>query len=968
MKKLFMLFPLAFAALCSGGNLIKNSDFSLYNNGAGPEYRQMSAWKSSRFEVFTENMSWNKCGKLRIISLIPSSAKGHKVATASLMIGADGKNTGFKCKPDTVYRYSLQLRGSTSRAFVKGVEWSGGGALWSFKECKKSKKIFPVTKEWTTVRGTFKTGPKADRAALNLAIWWDSQYPADRHVLKEGDFLLFDSVKISEAKAFLENKTPPPAAAAAVKAAPLILSKKAPAWNDPSWKSVPAVSDFLLFSDNAPKAKKAELSFQAQSDGKNIYFRFNCLEPEKVVANPSSGLWHNDVIELFFAVPGSPNGFVQIAAGACGRLYVSGSKDKNIKVRIKASEKAWQGLFVIPATVLSPRGLPKPGSRIGFNAALKRTNAKGYYSWNKVKTLRTTSQYGVLVVNGYGEGLSRSAYEKKFADAAAREQQRKFAAFQASKTAVGLLTPTSDYAVPMNAGTVEPVSAISIKGAVNEIVPLPVAIANLDTKATEFRVTLEAGDMDVFNGSYGLKGYPAGNIITRAALRTRDSANCTGEMFDPLPRINEASTLLIPGGECGVVWFDFNTSGVKPGVYTGLLRVTPLNKKGSFDRKKGGSYHQRVYQGTRTEIPVRFEVRNIVLAPQSAIPSQFYANKAESNPKLFAAGLELGARGYAVSPWSFCFPLQKDGTFLPQAPHAAESLRQLKLLSQKHGIPFRFQVLYSAYHTFLSMYGLRRDPAKAQKLWPLWIKALKRFMEANNIKPEQFVIEVFDEPENMEEVFQAVSAAHKAWPELRNMLTLDSRAGKAGGNYKNRVRASVMRRMSHAVDTWVLHRHYYFTDPEHLAFYKEIRAKGKKVGHYTCEVHPTSQLHDNHRLFAWFGAANDLDSNNMYQLSTFVNYNGGTDFASVTNGNLLLVSGYNGSVIPTIRSMALRQGIMEVKYLDLLRKIGGTSPEVNAFLKKAFRKVMVDQRFDPSAAAQVKEEAAQLILKLQKKK
>ena len=105
----------------------------------------------------------------------------------------------------------------------------------------------------------------------------------------------------------------------------------------------------------------------------------------------------------------------------------------------------------------------------------------------------------------------------------------------------------------------------------------------------------------------------------------------------------------------------------------------------------------------------------------------------------------------------------------------------------------------------------------------------------------------------------------------------------------------------------------------------------------------------------------------MYQLAAFINYNGGVDFASATAGNLLLISGYRGNVIPTIRSMALRQGIMDVKYLALLRKKFGKLPEVQNFIKKSVQKVMIDRRYDPAAADQVKEEAAQLLLKLQKK-
>ena len=265
------------------------------------------------------------------------------------------------------------------------------------------------------------------------------------------------------------------------------------------------------------------------------------------------------------------------------------------------------------------------------------------------------------------------------------------------------------------------------------------------------------------------------------------------------------------------------------------------------------------------------------------------------------------------------------------------------------------------------MYGLKTGSERAAKLWPKWIKTMKAFMTANAVKPEQFMIELFDEPGDMEEVTRVVSAAHEAWPDLRNLLTLDSRQGKKGADYKYRVKAPVMRRMSDAVDTWILHRNYYFSDPEHLAFYKEIQEKGKKVGHYTCETNPTSQLHGNYRLTGWFGECYHLDSNHIYQLVEGIGYNGGVDFATATAGNLLLIAGFRGEVIPTIRSMALRQGIMDVKYLALLRKIAGNSAEAKQFLETAARRVVIDQRFNSQAPDAVREEAVQLILKLQAK-
>ena len=249
-------------SLCGSENLIRNGDFNLYPNTGGREYRQISDWKHSRFELFTEDLSWNKCGKLKILSL-SSDAKGNQNAIASVLVGRSGQETGFKCKPNTTYRYSVQLRGNVSRAFVKGVQWKKDDSFWKFTECTKSKQTVPIGPEWSTIQGTFKTGPDADRAALNIAIWWDSKYKMDKHVLKEGDYLLIDNIKITEVNSVLPsgNASAAPAISDTVKAAPLIFNRtgKTVSADDNSWKDVPETKDFLVLSGDAKK--KAQLKF-----------------------------------------------------------------------------------------------------------------------------------------------------------------------------------------------------------------------------------------------------------------------------------------------------------------------------------------------------------------------------------------------------------------------------------------------------------------------------------------------------------------------------------------------------------------------------------------------------------------------------------------------------------------------------------------------------------------------------------
>ena len=66
--------------------------------------------------------------------------------------------------------------------------------------------------------------------------------------------------------------------------------------------------------------------------------------------------------------------------------------------------------------------------------------------------------------------------------------------------------------------------------------------------------------------------------------------------------------------------------------------------------------------------------------------------------------------------------------------------------------------------------------------------------------------------------------------------------------------------------------------------------------------------------------------------------------------------------------MAFRQGVMDVKYLAKLREIGKDSPEAQAFLETAAKRVAADSIHDQTMPDRVREEAAALILKLQAQK
>ncbi|MBR2373746.1 MAG: DUF4091 domain-containing protein, partial [Lentisphaeria bacterium] len=168
--------------------------------------------------------------------------------------------------------------------------------------------------------------------------------------------------------------------------------------------------------------------------------------------------------------------------------------------------------------------------------------------------------------------------------------------------------------------------------------------------------------------------------------------------------------------------------------------------------------------------------------------------------------------------------------------------------------------------------------------------------------------------------------------------------------------AQDMAKMAPYVDNWVLWTSGYFNRKDHLEFIRAEQKKGKTFGHYTCATTVRASLAKNFRRNPWFGEYHALDYNNMYQaVSNLVNcaWKGHC-------GDALLYTG-NDTPVPSVRYMALRQGVTDVSYLQKLREVGKNSPEAQAFLKTAAKRVMVDYSHDPAMPDKVREEAAAII-------
>ena len=70
MKKLFVYLLLIAAAMVPAQNIVKNSDFNADEKKYGPEFRT----NGGKLTVFTEDLTWNRCGKLEVTKLQTKTA------------------------------------------------------------------------------------------------------------------------------------------------------------------------------------------------------------------------------------------------------------------------------------------------------------------------------------------------------------------------------------------------------------------------------------------------------------------------------------------------------------------------------------------------------------------------------------------------------------------------------------------------------------------------------------------------------------------------------------------------------------------------------------------------------------------------------------------------------------------------------------------------------------------------------
>ena len=526
-----------------------------------------------------------------------------------------------------------------------------------------------------------------------------------------------------------------------------------------------------------------------------------------------------------------------------------------------------------------------------------------------------------------------------------------------------------------------PVTQIVLRAAINELKALPLAIANLTDQTEAYRVILETEDAafelmpsvrparpSAKNGSFGLDKFPSGRIVQRRGIPVKDTEEDRyARRIDPMERIGDARVIEVPPQQAGLVWFDFDTADVRSGIYVGRLRVIPLSEP--MKSKCLGDYNDNEYFGSMQDIPVSLEVLPIVLPKDPVVFGGFFGYA--SSREMFREMVAMGAREFQIGTWGLKFPQDKEGNLLADPSQyqpaswfdgdARVVIRNHLKWAAEEKVKIRFFVGYSCYNTFSQLYGFKKNSEEGLGLWPQWIKAVKVFMNSQGVADEDFIMELWDEPNRptvYELVRTTVKMAREASPSVRFAITF---------NY-NPWMPEDLDSLMPWLDGWIFYDNKFLRSG--MGAYKKVIdkviARGDYVSHYTCSTRMQEDLDREFRQNAWVAEAYGLKGNHIYQIIDGAGGNGAANWKRKQNGGLIYRS--FGDFIPSLRSLAIRQGVQDVKYLQVLREMGKELPEVQAFLKSAAKRVIANPAGgDRYLADRVRDEAAELILKCGKR-
>lgn len=1017
------IFAIASGLLCAtalfADNLIRNGNF---DQPMTPECRiDNTAEKHAKVSLFTEDLTWNKCAKFELLSILNIS--GREQVGATVVFGGD--KFGFPVKPDTVYTFSFEVKGNgASSITTRALEWTGTDFWKDRNPLKMSLGGFKAPAEWQKFSGTFKTSPNAKTAVIGLSFWWDTQYGPMKYSI--GEFILIDNVTVEEQMAPLDAIKPQAEAQKKTSDARIAIAgevKNEPVvdgiLDEECWTKAVKCSGFtgLRVQDKA-----SEPSVFMVLCGKDaLYIGVRHSEPlvDKIKANISrngDGIWADDVTEIFFGPVVNDRKLTQFAVSAGGgRFSGDGNAEKpdsygKWESGTSRNADSWSVEMKIPYTLLGWSSVPVPGDSVLMNIARQRMPKPNLSTWSPLDgNFHDTANFGRLIIGPPSEFARKEADRLRREAADIRDEEKKQSILNeigslektedpqavihkavacaekirtvkigSRKFIVSSLPPFHSPNLPMiPASITSPTDKITLRAAINDFKNLPLAVTNLTGKLEEYHVVMFQG------GSYNLEKsrlvaddgtvFPAEKIRIMRGVRVKDrDSGKTVQCFDPLAPLDDSATVAAAPNDSALVWVQFDCRDVKPGKYKGVFRTIPLSEPSSMKLAPGepGAVNGWIYKGEMHDIPVELEIMPFEIKRGPVKPWDVMRTAYDENS--FKTMIDQDVRFFIMTCWNIWPKFNPDGSIQSFSTEKFDRDVQSHLAwAEKYGVKdeIRFGLGLGCYTNFMSNFGGKKfmeGSPEWERAWMNYVKCIADAYRKNNVPLDRVYVEVVDEPEMLmrgkKMTFDTLVAVHRlfkqAAPEMKTYSWLDCYTPASG-----------YEQLIPYLDCWGL-----YATSSMGSYYKDLIGtlgkNGKKLWMYRCNTAVNSNLHGYYRLHAWIGYSCDVEVIGFFVYAD-ATQGGWANFSwkQTPDGGVVYRSG--DKIITSIRNECLKLGNQDIKYLDKLkglasRKNGNAEAVVKArkFISEAVPRVLHDKAHDPNEPDKIREETIDHIMAL----
>jgi len=530
-----------------------------------------------------------------------------------------------------------------------------------------------------------------------------------------------------------------------------------------------------------------------------------------------------------------------------------------------------------------------------------------------------------------------------------------------------------DTSVPFRPDELADPQPLVLRAAVNERAVLPIALGNLTDRPENYRVTLTDGFWHPA-AQYEhpmVKPFLPGHLTVRHGVAMRDSDACQhGAFLDILEKVSEAGVVQIPAKEAGLIWLQVDCRGLESGVYRGLLQVTRLMGGTGLSKVK----HRRapgagsrapfesveVEDGSTTTYPVEIEILPVVLDEPPAIAMTGFQSVWSEYEASFCNDYDVVM--HQICPWFFDAQFATDGSLTNACPRSmlVPHIRFVAEKARRIGTFPRVMVAHSAYEVFKRAHWPKElfacgTPAY-WKAFGDWIVYVDRLMRANGFDNDDYVTQLFDEPDpkqvSPEELMRAYVETKRRVPKMKLLQTNGERL--------------YFEQLAPYADYWFFSQHV-FGEAWSRRCAERLIASGKTTSIYACGTQMRQSLYRYYRLLPWKVASFGGSIVPLYEIYDRVP---AADFRGATQGGVSYNTG--AAIVPSIRLENLREGMTDLRCLRQLENLLAAYPshpraaEARMLVKKTLEEVPELYPHDFTRAPAFREKAYELIRELSK--